>query len=184
METTNFKIVSSSSNVEWTGRKVSGSHNGTIGIKDGIFTLIDGKLREGFIIIDNSSIKILDISDPALNKQFAGQLASDDFFSIEKFPSSLFDIFSVKELSPNTYYLEGYLTIKDISNIVGFEVKVEKSENKIILSGKVIIDRTQFDMKFRSGNFFVDLGAKLIYNYFQLNFNITAEDIFLEKSKN
>jgi polyisoprenoid-binding protein YceI len=184
METTNFKIVNSSSNVEWTGRKVTGSHHGTIDIKDGIFTLIGGKIREGFIIIDNSSIKILDVADPVLNLQLAGELVSDDFFSIEKFPSSFFDIFNVKELSLNTYYLEGNLTIRGISNIVGFEVKEEKSENSISLSGKLVIDRTQFDMKFRSGNFFVDLGAKLIYNYFQLNFNIIAKAIFSEQSQN
>jgi hypothetical protein len=37
METTNFKIVSSDSSVAWTGRKVTGAHNGTIGIKEGNF---------------------------------------------------------------------------------------------------------------------------------------------------
>jgi polyisoprenoid-binding protein YceI len=184
METTNFKIVSSNSNVEWTGRKVTGAHNGTIGIKDGLFTFVGEKIKEGYIIIDTSTIKILDITDPATNQQFAGHLASDDFFSIEKFPTSSFDILTVKELSDSTYYLEGNLTIKDISNIVGFEVKVENNRNNITLSGKLVIDRTQFDIKFRSGNFFKDLGDTLIYNYFELDFNIIAEAVFSEQSKN
>jgi polyisoprenoid-binding protein YceI len=184
METTNFKIVSSNSNVEWTGRKVTGSHNGTIGIKDGLFTLVGGKIKEGYVIINTSSIKILDITDPATNQQFAGHLASDDFFSIEKFPTSSFDILNVKELSSNTYYLEGNLTIKDISHIVGFEVTAEHNRNTMILSGKLVIDRTKYDIKFRSGNFFKDLGDTLIYNDFELDFNITAEAIFTEQSKN
>ncbi|WP_029269942.1 YceI family protein [Flavobacterium sp. KJJ] len=184
METTNFKIVSSNSSVDWTGRKVTGVHNGTIGIKEGNFVLNDGKVKSGNIIINTSSIKILDVTDPATNAQFAGHLASDDFFSIEKFPTASFDILSVKELSNSTYYLEGNLTIKNITHIVGFEALVENNQNAITLKGKLVIDRTKYDIKFRSGNFFKDLGDTLIYNDFDLDFTITAEAVFSEQSKN
>jgi polyisoprenoid-binding protein YceI len=184
METTNFKIVSSNSNVDWTGRKVTGAHNGTIGIKEGNFILSDGKVKGGNVIINTSTIEILDVTDPATNAQFAGHLASDDFFSIEKFPTASFDIISVKEVSNSTYYLEGYLTIKDITHLVGFEATVANNRNTISLTGKLIIDRTKYDIKFRSGNFFKDLGDTLIYNDFELDFNITAEAIFSEQSKN
>ena len=183
METTNFKIVSSNSNVEWTGRKVTGAHNGTIGIKEGNFILQDGKVKGGKVVIDTTSIKILDVTDPATNTQFGGHLASDDFFSIEKFPTASFAISSVKELSGNTFYLEGNLTIKDITHVAGFEATLENRENAIKLSGKLVIDRTKYDIKFRSGNFFKDLGDTLIYNDFELDFNITAEAIS-EQSKN
>ncbi|MRX68614.1 Polyisoprenoid-binding protein YceI [Flavobacterium resistens] len=184
METTNYKIVSSNSNVEWTGRKVTGAHNGTIGIKEGNFILQDGKVKGGKVVIDTASIKILDVTDPATNTQFGGHLASDDFFSIEKFPTATFDVLSVKELSDSTFYLEGNLTIKDITHVAGFEATLENNRNAIALTGKMIIDRTKYDIKFRSGNFFVDLGDTLIYNDFDLDFNITAEAIFSEQSKN
>ncbi|WP_337965955.1 YceI family protein [uncultured Flavobacterium sp.] len=177
METTNFKIVSSNSNVEWTGRKVTGAHNGTIGIKEGNFILNGGKVKGGNIVINTSTIKILDITDIEANEQFAGHLASDDFFSIEKFPTASFDILSVKEVADSTYYLEGNLTIKDISHVVGFEASLENVENAITVSGKLVIDRTKYDIRFRSGNFFKDLGDTLIYNDFELDFNITAQAI-------
>ena len=183
METTNFKIVSSDSSVEWAGRKATGTHNGTIGIKEGHFILNEGKVKKGNVTIDTSSIQILDITDPAANAQFAGHLASDDFFSTEKFPTASFDISSVKELSGDTFYLEGNLTIKDITHIAGFEAAIEKHTNAITLSGKLVIDRTKYGIKFRSGNFFKDLGDTLIYNDFELDFNITAEAIS-EQSKN
>jgi polyisoprenoid-binding protein YceI len=184
METTNFKIVSSNSNVEWTGRKITGAHNGTIGIKEGNFIFNDGKVKNGQIVIDTTSIKILDVTDPATNTQFAGHLASDDFFSIDKFPTATFDVISVKEIADRTFYLEGDLTIKDITHTVGFEATVENNRNAITLSGKLVIDRTKYDIRFRSGNFFKDLGDTLIYNDFELNFNIKAEAIFSEQSKN
>jgi polyisoprenoid-binding protein YceI len=184
METINFEIVSSNSSVEWTGRKVTGAHNGTIGIKNGNFIFNDGKIKGGNVVIDTTSIKILDVTDPATNTQFAGHLASDDFFSIEKFPTATLDILSVKEISNTTYYLEGNLTIKDITHLVGFEAQVKNDNNIVSLGGKLIIDRTKYDIKFRSGNFFKDLGDTLIYNDFELDFNITAEAVFSGQSKN
>lgn len=184
METINFEIVSSNSSVEWTGRKVTGAHNGTIGIKNGNFIFNDGKINGGNIVIDTTSIKILDVTDPATNTQFAGHLASDDFFSIEKFPTAVFDILSVKEISSSTYYLEGNLTIKDITHSAGFEAEVKNDSNSISFAGKLIIDRTKYDIKFRSGNFFKDLGDTLIYNDFELDFNITAEAAFSAQSRN
>jgi len=180
METTNFKIVSANSQIDWTGRKVTGAHNGTIEIKEGLLTLNDGKIKEGVIVINTASIKILDVTDPATNAQFAGHLASDDFFSIEKFPTATLDILSAKEISNETYHLEGNLTIKDITHIVGFDAKIENDNNQIRLSGKLVIDRTKYDIRFRSGNFFTDLGDTLIYNDFDLDFNITAEAVFSE----
>lgn len=184
METINFEIVSSNSSVEWTGRKVTGAHNGTIGIKNGNFIFNDGKIKGGNVVIDTTSIKILDVTDPATNTQFAGHLASDDFFSIEKFPTATLDILSVKEISSTTYHLEGNLTIKDITHLVGFEAQVNNDNNTLSLGGKLIIDRTKYDIKFRSGNFFKDLGDTLIYNDFELDFNITAEAVFTGQSKN
>lgn len=184
METTNFKIVSSVSKIDWTGKKVTGAHNGTIGIKEGNFILNDGKIKEGKIIIDTTSIKILDVTDPATNAQFAGHLASDDFFSSNTFPTASFDILNVKEVSNDTYFLEGNLTIKGITQFVGFDALVENHKEAIKLKGKLVIDRTKYDIKFRSGNFFVDLGDTLIYNDFELDFDLSAVAAFSEQSKN
>ncbi|MBB4802705.1 polyisoprenoid-binding protein YceI [Flavobacterium nitrogenifigens] len=176
METIQFKIDSAKSQIDWIGRKVTGAHNGTIGIKEGNFIINSGKIIGGKIIIDIATIKILDVTDAATNAQFAGHLASDDFFSIEKFPTASFDIITAKQLTSNSYYLEGNLTIKDITHLTGFEVKLEESNgNAFSLAGKLVIDRTKYDIKFRSGNFFKDLGDTLIYNDFDLDFNITAQ---------
>ena len=50
-------------------------------------------------------------------------------------------------------------------------------DNTLIASGKIIVDRTRYEMKFRSGNFFQNLGDTLIYNDFDLNVSITAKAI-------
>ena len=132
--------------------------------------LNDGKLAAGKVIIDTTSIKILDITDPATNAQFAGHLASDDFFSIAKYPEASLEIASV---SGN--HIEGNLTIKGITHPVGFNAAVNVNGDTLIATGKLVIDRTKYEMKFRSGNFFKDLGDTLIYNDFELNVSVTAK---------
>jgi polyisoprenoid-binding protein YceI len=172
MKTQKFEIVSAQSNIDWVGRKVTGTHNGTIAIKEGELTLNDGKLTGGKFIIDTTSIKILDITDPATNAQFAGHLASDDFFSSEKFPESILDLTGIIGS-----HIEGNLTIKGITHAIGFDAAINLNDDILTATGKMVIDRTNYEMKFRSGNFFKDLGDNLIYNDFDLNINITAKAV-------
>jgi polyisoprenoid-binding protein YceI len=175
METKNFEIVSSKSNIDWIGRKVTGAHNGTIGIKQGTLAFDNGKLSGGKFIIDTTSIKILDVTDPATNAQFAGHLASDDFFNSNNYPESILVINSTTPTSDKIYHIEADLTIKGITNSVEFDAHVDNAGDTITASGKIVIDRTKYEMKFRSGNFFKDLGDTLIYNDFDLNVKITAK---------
>ena len=170
MENQKFEIVSTQSNIDWVGKKVTGAHNGTIAVKEGEFILNDGKLAGGEFVIDTTSIKILDVTDPATNAQFFGHLASDDFFSIEKYPEAILNITSV---SGN--HIEGNLTIKGITHPVAFDAAVNVNGDALIATGKLVIDRTKYGMKFRSGNYFKDLGDTLIYNDFELNVNVTAK---------
>jgi len=170
MKNQKFEIVSTQSNIDWVGRKVTGAHNGTIAIKEGEIILNDGKLTGGRFIIDTTSIKILDVTDPATNAQFFGHLASDDFFSSEKYPEATVQITSV---SGN--HVEGNLTIKDITHPISFDVAIMVDGDILTATGKVVVDRTKYGMKFRSGNFFKDLGDTLIYNDFDLNVNVTAK---------
>ena len=170
MEDQKFKIVSAQSNIDWVGKKVTGAHNGTIAVKEGEIILNDSNVINGKVIIDTTSIKILDVTDPATNAQFAGHLASDDFFSTEKYPEAILEIITV-----SGRHVEGDLTIKGITHPISFDVIVNVNGDVLIATGKLVIDRTKYEMKFRSGNFFKDLGDTLIYNDFELNVTVTAK---------
>lgn len=170
MKKQNFKIAVAESNIDWTGRKVTGSHFGTIAIKDGTLTTTDDTLTGGNFVVDTTSIKILDITDRDTNTQFAGHLASDDFFGISNYPEALFEITAV-----NNNHVDGNLTIKGITHPIGFDASVSINEDTLTASGVLVVDRTKYGIKFRSGNFFTNLGDTLIYNDFDLKVNITAK---------
>lgn len=71
--------------------------------------------------------------------------------------------------------VEGNLTIKGITHPAGFDVAVNANGDQLTATGKLVIDRTKYEMKFRSGNFFKDLGDTLIYNDFELTVLVTAK---------
>ena len=170
MENQQFAIVPSQSNIEWTGKKVTGAHNGTIAIKEGKFILNEGEITNGSFIVDTTSIKILDITDPDTNAQFLGHLISDDFFSTEQFKEASLVITAV-----NGNHIDAALTIKGMTHPVNFDAAVNLVGDTFTASAKLIIDRTKYGMKFRSGNFFQNLGDTPIYNDFEFNVSITAK---------
>lgn len=172
MENKIYEVVPAQSSIKWVGKKVTGSHDGIIDVTAGEIILKNGKLSGGNFIVDTRSIKVLDIADPALNAQMSGHLASDDFFSSEKFPEANLEIISV-----NGNYVDANLTIKGITHLVRFEVLMQINDTQLTASAKLLVDRTKYEMKFRSGNFFENLGDTLIYNDFELAITITGQAV-------
>lgn len=178
MTSKDFSVDSGTSTIEWVGRKVPGAHNGTIRIARGNLEFTDGALTGGKITIDMHSITILDVTDPATNAQFAGHLASDDFFAIEKYPTATLEIGSVSKPENGKYHVAGTLTIRGISHNIEFDTEVDSlDENTVWAVANLVVDRTKYNMRFRSGNFFRDLGDNLIYNDFSLRVRLSAKAV-------
>jgi polyisoprenoid-binding protein YceI len=175
MESKTFEIIAAQSNIDWIGRKVTGAHNGTIGIKEGFLTFSDDGPAGGRFVIDTTSIKILDVTDPAANAQFAGHLASADFFNSALYPEAILAITTAASAGNNTYHIDGDLTIKGITHPIRFDAQINDTGDTVSSFGKIIVDRTKFGMKFRSGSFFHNPGDTLIYNDFDLIINISAK---------
>lgn len=169
MKTQKFKIDNTRSTIEWVGRKVTGSHNGTIAVKQGELILSNGQLLGGEFVVDTTAIQVLDIADPETNAQFAGHLASDDFFSSHQFPLATLEIISVKGT-----HVEANLTIKGITNHIDFDADVKVTGDELTASARLVVDRTKYDIKYRSRNFFQNLGDTLIFNDFELSVSLTA----------
>ncbi|MCS3870345.1 polyisoprenoid-binding protein YceI [Chryseobacterium ginsenosidimutans] len=175
MDTKKFKVNSKNSLVEWIGRKVTGAHNGIIEVKDGDFTFENNNLLSGKFVISTRSITILDVEDAETNAQFASHLASDDFFNSDQFPDAVFEIIHAEPSDSNLYHVKGDLTIKGITNSIETTLQIVKTDNVAVLDAKIVIDRTKFNIKFRSSNFFANLGDTLIYNNFDLNVHLVAD---------
>ena len=169
-----YKLDKSNSKVKWNGKKVTGEHYGTIELKSGTLEVEDNKIKSGSFQMDMTTIVNEDISNESMNKKLVGHLKSDDFFSVDKFPASTFVIKEVKHKSGKTHAITGDLTIKGITHSLTFDTEIVIDGDKLRAKGKMEVDRTLYDIKFRSGRFFADLGDNLIYDTFTLDFDVVA----------
>lgn len=166
--TMNKDIKIKESNVTWVGKKVTGSHTGNIKLKDGHLKMDGEKLVGGEFVMDMSSINVTDLSGESKGN-LEGHLKSDDFFGVEKFPTSKLVITNVAPKGNGTYAVTGDLTVKNKTNPVNFDMVL----NGNTASSKLVIDRSKYDVRYGSGSFFDNLGDKTIYDNFDLDVQLT-----------
>jgi polyisoprenoid-binding protein YceI len=174
-----YKINAAQSKVGWVGKKVTGQHNGTIAVKEGNLEVKGGKITGGSFVIDMNTIVCEDLTDAGTNAKFLGHLKSDDFFSVANNPTGTFTIKKVtakgKAGAADKYQIEGDLTLKGITKPVSMDAEVTTAGKKMTAVSSFKINRTQWDIKFRSGSFFENLGDKMIYDDIELTFNAVFE---------
>ncbi len=155
---------------------MTGSHNGSISITGGDLQVDGSTLKGGSFTVDTRTMTVEDIKDANGNARLLNHLKSDDFFSVEKHPSAAFAITSAKKKSGNEYDITGNLTIKGITQPVTFLPPATVVVNGSQLNAKatIKIDRTKFDIKYRSNSFFQNLGDKAIYDDFTLDVELVA----------
>lgn len=169
------KVDVKKSKVEWTGKKVTGQHNGTIDIKEGTLEVNNSKLTGGKIVIDMQSLKNEDLKDQEFNAKLVGHLKSDDFFSVATHPTSQLEVTKVEGSGANLK-VTGNLTIKGKTNPVTFPVTVSKEGNNSVYHGTITVDRSKYDVRYGSKSFFNDLGDKAINDEFTLDFHLVAAE--------
>jgi polyisoprenoid-binding protein YceI len=173
-----YKVDTNLSTLEWTGEKITRKHMGTIKLSAGEIRDNHGRIT-GNLEIDMNTIVNTDVKTPDGRKKLEDHLKSEDFFHSALYPKSKFVITSVIPLNyvkpgPFTHTVKGMLTIKDKTNEISFDAKIEITDNKFTCTGTAIVDRSKFDVRHQSKTFFPDIGDKVVYDEFSLKFNIVA----------
>lgn len=172
--TVSVSIDTEASEVTWKGYKVTGSHEGTISVKEGNLDFTDGQLTGGSFAIDMATIKTTDLTGGTAAK-LEGHLKSPDFFGVENFPTATFNITKViSRGTPGDYRVTGDLTIKESTKEIKFNTKVIEEDGLYTATADLTIDRTDFDVRYGSGSFIDNLGDKTIYDEFELGIKLVS----------
>ena len=164
-----YTVDVTNSSIGWSAKKVGGGHTGTVKITEGSLVYNGKSLQKGLFVMDMSSIT----SD---NARVTTHLKSPDFFSAEKNPSSKFEITKVTAAGKERVNITGNLTIKGITHPLTFPATVKQGKGVVVaVASGIRVDRTKYDIKFRSKTFFGDIGDKAIDDEFELNINLTAK---------
>ena len=168
------KTDTTESIITWTGHKVTGSHTGTLKLREGLLDYANGMLTGGSFTIDMNSLTCTDLEGKSKGS-LEGHLKSADFFGVEAFPTASFKITKVSAKgTPGDYKVVGDLTIKGITKEIKFYTNVVSSDKSNTATADIKIDRTDFDIKYGSGSFFDSLGDKTIYDEFDLTVKIVS----------
>jgi polyisoprenoid-binding protein YceI len=162
-DTTKTKLI-------WIGEKVTGEHSGTINMQSGWLTWQDNKIVDGEFIIDMKSIR-----DAEKSKMLEGHLKSDEFFSVEKFPTAKLVVTGSARFDKGTADVNGNLTIKGITNPVTFKAIMQKKDDGVWFFANITVDRTKYEIRYGSGSFFDNLGDKTIYDEFKLKVSLLVK---------
>jgi len=169
---TTYKVDAEKSSLTWVGKKLTGSHNGSIALQSGNLIFDGKKLTGGNFVINMATIKDADKSD-----RLEGHLKADDFFGVDKFATSTFTVKKVTPGTGNNVTVSGDLTIKGVTNPITFPATITWAADGSVTASaeKVVVDRTKYGIKFRSKGMFPDVGDKMIYDDFELAIKLVAK---------
>lgn len=165
-----YKVDPSASKVEWVAYKLTGQHTGTVNIKAGSLEFNGDKLIAGKLEMDMTALAVTDIQGEWGTK-LLNHLKTDDFFSVDKFPSSGLTVKKAESRGAGKYFVTADLTIKGITKEISFDALINAAAGTATADLKV--DRTWFDIKYRSGKFFPEIGDKMIKDEFDLKVNLS-----------
>jgi len=163
LEKGSYDIISTKSELKWIGKELStDTHSGALVLKKGKIDVNENGVIHGKVEIDMTTITVSDMQGK-WGKKLEGHLKSPDFFGVEKHPNAFITFQSDENpIKNNQINLTGKLTIKDITHPITFTAELLDIKPSIIAKANLSFDRSKYDVRFRSGKFFENLGDKLI----------------------
>jgi len=179
MEAVEFKVDPTASVIEWQGKKPTGTHTGTIQIAEGTFHANDSIVESGTFVIDMASINVTDLEgDDKANLEHhlkgTGEGKEGDFFNINEFPQAKFEVTGISQVNGQSM-LQGNLTMKGETKNVEFPVNIDLNGEEIVLTSETFtIDRTKWNINFKSKSVFDSLGDNFINDEIELTIKVVA----------
>lgn len=148
-----YKIDAASSEVHWHGSKLAYGHSGLISLTDGSLSIENGNLTAGNFTIDMKTMKEVGAKDEESAGKLVGHLASPDFFDVEKFPTSKFEVTgsTAQATDSTTHLVKGNLTIKGVSKNIEFPAKVTVAGDDVTATASFTINRNDWGVTYGSG---------------------------------
>jgi polyisoprenoid-binding protein YceI len=170
-----YIIDTKESVITWKGSMVfdfEEEHVGYVYISKGELMIEKDSLVGGTAEID---MKTIEYKDKESKNTPVKHLKSPDYFDVEKFPISTFSITKVAYAVRGNIKVTGNLTIKGITHPITFPAKIKVKDGMAEANGKVVIDRTQWGIRYRSGKFYDNLADQAVSDNIEFLMKIVAK---------
>ena len=106
---------------------------------------------------------------------------AEDFFFADSFPHAVLEIKNhhqtIDDKSENIDQIIANLTIRGITHEIIFPLEISQSKSIFYAEGTIDINRTLFNIRYKSDTFFEDLGDRMIYDDFTVQFSVQTKTI-------
>ena len=151
---TTYSKVLDGSKLDWRASHLAGTMKrwGTVKLQEAEIVVEDNKVTNASILVDMSSITVDNFGDDTESAtKLQGHLTSGDFFLVDSFPTSQFELTNLTA-SDNADYnsvATGNLTIKGVTKSIEFLANVTVSEDKVsIVSEDFRVDRRDWNLNY------------------------------------
>ena len=171
-----YSLLIDDSELSWIGTELSTkTHTGTIDFTDGTIVVDNDNTISGNVKINMSTINVTDLQGRS-KEMLERHLRSSDFFEVESYSEAKFSFISKSfDKLSNQISFVGDLTIKDITNPISFNATLLETSPFLKAKAVLSFDRSKYNVRFRSGNFFENLGDKLILDDIDVNIRLVTK---------
>ena len=171
-----YSLLIDDSELSWIGTELSTkTHTGTIDFTDGTIVVDSDNTISGNVKINMSTINVTDLQGRS-KEMLERHLRSSDFFEVESYSEAKFSFISKSfDKLSNQISFVGDLTIKDITNPISFNATLLETSPFLKAKAVLSFDRSKYNVRFRSGNFFENLGDKLILDEIDVNIRLVTK---------
>jgi len=140
----------SESDVSW----FCGRHYGCVLIDTGYLHVEGGKITDGEFVIDLGTLIDEDIDNDLLRLTLENVIRSVEFFNASRYPTAIFSLEKVLNLSGNNYNIAGNLTLKNKTLPINFNCEIIFKDDLILVYSDFIkLDRTKWGINYLSKRF-------------------------------
>lgn len=178
VENGSYAVDPDQSTVNWEGRKTliaNYKDTGTLRVASGNFTVENDLVTEGTITFDMTSLKAESTSGPGDVAKLESHLKTADFFDVENHSTATFTVTRAEPgAGEGALTVHGDLTIKGITHPIAIPVQLGSVNGRAVAAGSVEVDRTKYDVRYGSDQFFDNLANNVIDDSFTLRFTLVA----------
>lgn len=152
--TATYAKIKDGSNMDWRASHLGGLEPrfGKINLKSAKVLVNDNAITNASVVIDMSSFSVDNFEDEESKNKLTGHLQSDDFFKVEKYPTSKFELTSiVKATGDYNSLITGNLTILDATKSITFNANVVISDKEVsVKSEDFAVNRTDWGLVYNT----------------------------------
>ena len=142
---TAFAVTPQNSKIEWTGSKVTGSHDGSFSSFSGSITLVGGAIDKSRVAVDIDTPSLMTAPDNLIK-----HLKSPDFFGVEQFPKASFASTSIKAGGDKGagFQVSGNLTLHGVTKSISFPANITVAGDVVNADATFSINRKDFNLNY------------------------------------